>query len=57
MFNAHVAQKPTMAVSDGMKKRMNAPVVWNLLGALKICKQHSGSFRTLQFHDEAATNR
>src|SRR5271157_2543609 len=32
MFSATVAQKPTMPVNDGMKKRMNSPVVWNLLG-------------------------
>ena len=32
MFSATVAQKPTMPVSDGMKKRTNSAVVWNLLG-------------------------
>src|SRR5271169_3882766 len=34
MFRATVAQKPTMPVSEGMKKRMNSPVELNLLGAL-----------------------
>src|SRR3569832_1494773 len=32
MFSATVAQKPTMPVSDGMKKRTNSAVVLNLLG-------------------------
>src|SRR5260370_8775232 len=32
MFNATVAQKPTIPVSDGTKKRINSPVVLNLLG-------------------------
>src|SRR2546430_1990276 len=34
MFNATVAQKPTMPVSDGTKKRKNSPFVLNLLGVL-----------------------
>ena len=34
MLSATVAQKPTMPVSDGMKKRTNSAVEWNLLGAL-----------------------
>src|SRR6516225_12250762 len=34
MFSATVAQNPTIPVSDGMKKRMNSAVDWNLLGAL-----------------------
>src|SRR5918996_3324106 len=32
MFKARVAQKPTMAVSEGMKNAMNSPVVWKRLG-------------------------
>src|SRR5215471_12583780 len=32
IFKATVAQKPTMPVSEGMKKRRNSPVLWNLLG-------------------------
>src|SRR3989442_8940863 len=35
MLSATVAQKPTMPVSDGMKKRTNSRVVWNLLGELR----------------------
>src|SRR5229473_8248913 len=35
MLRATVAQKPTMPVSDGMKKRRNSGVLWNLLGALR----------------------
>jgi len=34
MFSATVAQKPTIPVSEGMKKRTNSPVVLNLLGLL-----------------------
>src|ERR1700676_5530444 len=34
MLSATVAQKPTMPVSDGIKKRMNSAVVLNLLGVL-----------------------
>src|ERR1051325_482402 len=34
MLSATVAQKPTMPVRDGMKKRMKSAVEWNLLGAL-----------------------
>src|SRR5436305_11893077 len=34
MFSATVAQKPTMPVSDGIKKRINSALVWNLLGVL-----------------------
>src|SRR5437879_618019 len=34
MLRATVAQKPTMPVSDGMKKRRNSALLWNLLGAL-----------------------
>jgi len=34
MLSATVAQKPTMPVSEGMKKRRNSAVLWNLLGAL-----------------------
>src|ERR1017187_3956010 len=34
MFSATVAQKPTIPVSDGTKKRMNSALLWNLLGAL-----------------------
>src|SRR4051794_15267525 len=34
MFNATVAQNPTIPVSDGTKKRMNSAVVLNLLGVL-----------------------
>src|ERR1035437_7879285 len=33
MLSATVAQKPTMPVSDGIKKRRNSAVVGNLLGA------------------------
>src|SRR5881227_2953967 len=32
MFSATVAQKPTIPVNDGMKKRKNSALVWNLLG-------------------------
>src|SRR5258705_3323946 len=35
MLRATVAQKPTMPVSDGMKKRRNSALPWNLLGALR----------------------
>src|SRR6266536_5138082 len=35
MFNATVAQNPTIPVNEGMKNRRNSPVVWNLLGALR----------------------
>src|ERR1035438_3241006 len=34
MLSATVAQKPTMPVSDGIKKRRNSALVRNLLGAL-----------------------
>src|SRR5215470_12960126 len=34
MFSATVAQKPTIAVSEGTKKCTNSDVVRNLLGAL-----------------------
>src|ERR1043166_7360639 len=34
MFSATVAQKPTIPVSDGMKKWKNSLVVLNLLGVL-----------------------
>src|SRR5215813_15016547 len=34
MFKATVAQKPTIAVSDGTKTRRNSAVVLNLLGVL-----------------------
>src|SRR5688572_24631084 len=36
MFRASVAQKPTMAVSEGTKKARNSPVDWNLLGCARI---------------------
>src|SRR5215471_6806269 len=39
MFSATVAQNPTMAVSDGTKKRKNSPELWNLLGALNTGPQ------------------
>ena len=42
MFSATVAQKPTMPVSDGMKKRKNSAVVWNLLGALSTGPEAAG---------------
>src|SRR2546427_4689276 len=35
MLSATVAQNPTIPVSDGMKKRTNSAVLWNLLGALR----------------------
>src|SRR5271155_5367497 len=36
MFNDSVAQYPTIAVSDGKKKRRKLPVVWKRLGAESI---------------------
>jgi len=36
MLSASVAQKPTMAVSEGTKKTKNSRPVWNLLGRARI---------------------
>src|ERR1700722_13906006 len=65
MFSATVAQKPTIPVSDGMKKRKKSALDWNLLGALRtgprppasLVIHHSSSNPTANMNGAAMPSR
>src|SRR6185503_6074647 len=57
MLSATVAQKPTIPVSDGMKKRINSAVVWNLLSLLRTFERPPALLVTHQRRSRPTASR